>query len=669
MADVTWSVLADFDRDTVFEFDLTPYISAPGNGITLSRGIDRQNARPKVSTLSLVVKNVDGTFTPENSSSSLYGQLIPNVPIQFTSTHNAVSYTHWTGYIRKFEPKWQAGAVSMCQLSCSDIMEDAANSGPLNVATATSVATDTALASIATEFGLSAGDLSLDAGTQTLPLHVVANQDALTAMVEVTQSEMGGALWVTADSLIRFENRHSRLGASPDHTWGDGTAIIPKAVDYNLNNTDLVSRVATLPTIYSAQETDTEVFRFARGAKTGDSLAIAADETYTAIWEYDAPIQTLTTPVANTDYQANSAADGSGTDHTSDLTVTVTDYGAAANISLKNTSGATIYVTLFRLRGGASPYAGQTPRFLASKSTINAKVDAGVELKVPFADDSMGTRDYSVATMRTYRYPYPLLTLTFDGAAASSAANDTTKKADLLSVELGDQVLYADTSLTTSSAQVNDWWYVESIAMTVPPTFAGKTFGFVAMLAPSYLYRNLDRLVYDDFTRSNVSGDLGTSKSGDVWANDGNMDIASNTARANSDTLQMANLDLGTSATDQIIEVDLGNIGAGDEVGAVFRYADANNQYRCYLDKGDNKVHLEKNVTTVVTDISTPAFTVGSAHELRVMVQGTRIRVWVDFVLRIDTTDSALSTGTKVGLFARNASGTTTFDDFYGQGM
>lgn len=837
MATVTWSVLADFNRDGVYETDLTPYVSAPGNGLGLNRGINREG-RPMISTLNLAVLNSDGRFTPENSAGPYYGQLVPNVPIQVTSTHNTVSYTHWTGYIRKFRVGWASGTVPMCQMTCTDIAEDLAKSGPINVDTATTVAVNTALTSIATAIGLTAGDLSLDASIQTLPLHVVSGQDALTAMVEAAQSEMGGLLWVTADGKIRFENRHSRLGVTPDHTWGDGTVIFPKAISYDLNNTDLIGKIVVMPTIYMAQETDTEIFRFSRGKKTGDSLALLAGETYTALWEYDAPVSSITTPVAQTDYQANDAADGSGTDRTSSLTVTVTDLGAAATISLKNTYSATIYVTLFKIRGGASAWSGQTPRFVAEKNGWESHASSGAEIKVPFADDTQATRDYAVALERTYRYPYPVLTLTFDGAHPT-AASDTTKKASLLALELGDLVLYKDTGLGVdfatnqkAGAYVNDWWYVEAIKMTVPPTFAGKSFGLEVTLSPSYNYRNLDAIAYDNFTRANSVGDLGTADSKDVWANDGNMDIATNAARANSDTLQMPTVDIGpgranlctnggfetnttgwitsgpgywltgtptlsrittdfkfgtacarivvasgqynglsyavtlsattayivsfwykgtsngaacffgeadggtsagaalnqdtggewlrfsqtftTSADtanvfgirttavggtmdyvidgvqietgsvatryihtdgaigyniDQVVEASLAAIGAGDEVGLVLRYVDANNQYRVYLDKGSNEVILEKNVAGVVTELSSPAFTVGTAHELRALAQGSRIRVWADYTQVIDATDTALQTGTKVGLFARNANATATLDDFYGAGL
>jgi hypothetical protein len=287
-----------------------------------------------------------------------------------------------------------------------------------------------------------------------------------------------------------------------------------------------------------------------------------------------------------------------------------------------------------------------------------------MQVAIPFADDSNVTRDYSVHLLRTYRYEYPRLTLVFD-----AGRNDDTMVA-MLSVELGDLIKYKDTAVTTlGTSYSNDWWYVESLQHTIPTDAAKQTFQTTVTLIPSYLFRNLDKIVFDNFTRANVSGDLGTSTQGAVWANDGNMDIATNAARANSDTLQVPDLTVGAGVADMVVEVSLAAIGTGDEVGVTFRKTDASNYYNAYVDKGSNEVIVEKNVAGVVTELASPAFTVGTAHEIRVIIQSTRIRVWVDRYLYVDTTDSALTTGTKAGLWFRNSNGTTTADDFFAEGL
>jgi len=382
---------------------------------------------------------------------------------------------------------------------------------------------------------------------------------------------------------------------------------------------------------------------------------------YSGNFAYESAITTLTTPAAFVDYLANSASNGSGTDQTASLTVAVTDRGASADIVLTNTSGSTIYVTDFRLRGTSVPLAGQTPRFTVSKSVSGMKADRSVELRVPFADDSQATRDYAYGVARTYRYPYPRLALDF-----AWSHDDIT--AAMLAADLGQLIQFADASSGNAAwlTNVNDLWYIEAIEHTLVSIGMNRT---RVTLVPAYLYRNLDAIAYDAFTRGNVTGDLGTSTSGDVWARDGNMDIATNAARANSDTLQMPVLDLGVGKTNAVIEVSLAAIGAGDEVGVVFRDVDASNQYRFYVDKGSNEAILEKNVAGVMTELSSPAYTVGTTAELKVVNQSTRIRCYVGGRLYIDTTDNALTAGTKVGLFARNANATATFDDFYSEGL
>ena len=59
------------------------------------------------------------------------------------------------------------------------------------------------------------------------------------------------------------------------------------------------------------------------------------------------------TPVAVTDYTANTAADGSGTDITSDISVTLYAFGTSAKIVVHNTGADNGYLTLLTVRGDA----------------------------------------------------------------------------------------------------------------------------------------------------------------------------------------------------------------------------------------------------------------------------------------------------------------------------
>lgn len=126
----------------------------------------------------------------------------------------------------------------------------------------------------------------------------------------------------------------------------------------------------------------------------------------------------------------------------------------------------------------------------------------------------------------------------------------------------------------------------------------------------------------------------------------------------------------GLSPFDLIVEVSLSNL-AGDtdeECGLVYRYTDASNYMRAYVDDGSNEVILEKVVTGVVTELASPAWTATDTCELRVIAQGARHRVWLDRKLVIDVEDGDFLAGQKAGLMSRSTT-VVLYDDFYAEAI
>ncbi len=104
------------------------------------------------------------------------------------------------------------------------------------------------------------------------------------------------------------------------------------------------------------------------------------------------------------------------------------------------------------------------------------------------------------------------------------------------------------------------------------------------------------------------------------------------------------------------------------KAGVVYRYQNASNYWRAYLDGPRALVVLEKVVAGVVTEVATAAWTRTTTAEMRVIAQGNRHRVWVDFVKLIDATDAALNDQTRVGMYqVNNTAG--RYDDHFGQGL
>lgn len=648
----------DFDRDGTYETDLSSYLTQRAGGLVISRGAARAGALGE-GTLQLNLDNYDGTFTVEYSGSSLYGQLEARVPIRVRCTMNGTDYAMFTGYVSRYQPRFGRVGENRCVVEAKDLAAHLGRFPLANLVVAEDVTTGEAVQRLADYLGIGA-ITDVDEGRETLPIHYARNANALNALMDVVKSEMGGEAFVDADGVLRFLERARRIGAEADREWGTGTDIEPELVEPELTDEDLITSCAVQANMFLLENQEVLVFTFSRNARNpvADSLFLPAGVPYEAELDFGAPMTALVEPEAYVDYTANAAIDGTGADQTGDLAVTITDRGAGFRLSLVSTVDT--YLTWFQLRGLPADFVVDRPVFTHTVSIAGSVMDEGVTLQVPFTEDTQRPRDYPVGVCRTYRYGYPFVRLHF--------AWDTEEIArEMLEVELWDQVYFEDTGPGGAEflTHLKDHFYVVGIQHRLQPGVVERT---TVTLVPSYLYFDVEQVVTDGFDRADATGALGTAISGDAWSGDSAMDLVSGTARASSDSAQTPTLSLFESE-DQVVEVQISEIGAGDEVGVVFRFDSAENYSRAYVDAGSNEAVLEHVIGGVATEVASPAYTVGTSAELRVMVQGHRVRVWVDRRLYIDEEDPLAWLGPRVGLFARNASGTAKFDNFHGRGI
>ena len=171
---------------------------------------------------------------------------------------------------------------------------------------------------------------------------------------------------------------------------------------------------------------------------------------------------------------------------------------------------------------------------------------------------------------------------------------------------------------------------------------------------------------YDSFTRAN--GAIGTSETSGpdgaaqpctarTWNNRvGTTQIATNKASASALTGGIAIATVDTGITDTVMQGTL--TSAGDEVGLVLRYVDADNYVRVEHD-GTNAM-LIKRLATVETTVITAAVALG-AGAVEVHADGTAFDLFLNNA-QVGTagtiSDAALQTGTEQGLFSTNVGNT-----------
>jgi len=277
---------------------------------------------------------------------------------------------------------------------------------------------------------------------------------------------------------------------------------------------------------------------------------------------------------------------------------------------------------------------------------------------LPWVSDSTKARDYAQQMLRIARYPEELLELTFPW-------KDDASRDAMIAAELYQLIAYQDTSVGPSrAAYVDDWYRVIGLSQRTTIGSAPET---VALLKPSLNFRDLDNIAWDDFNRAD--GSLGKTPTGDTWViNDGAWEISSNKARPTSTALGVTTFDLGVS--NFVAELSLSGLTADTSViaGIVFRYASTLDSVRFTINRTGSNIWSIANVNGIPSTQASGAWTVTDTAELRIVVQGNRMRGWLDRKLVFDISNSHNSSDTKVGMYCDGRS-TVELDNFYAQGL
>ena len=117
------------------------------------------------------------------------------------------------------------------------------------------------------------------------------------------------------------------------------------------------------------------------------------------------PVTSLVTPVASQDYYAAANSDGTGTNYTANISLTMATFGETAVVSLFNGSGNTAYLSRFQLRG--YPLRALSPLGVRTENVSSQNVYGkhGFDLDNALIQDYAYIRDYSSNLVSQYKDP------------------------------------------------------------------------------------------------------------------------------------------------------------------------------------------------------------------------------------------------------------------------
>ncbi len=352
-----------------------------------------------VGKMDCILMNLDGRYDPYNTGSPLY----PNVqPGQLTRmrvrTPAGNIYPLLAGTVDDIQAV--EGRVKQARLTAQDGVK--LLQGNVSVPVQAGIKADDGIAAILEDVAwpVSWGtDIETGADTRSFWWADGSGVDEIAALAD---AELG-SWWVAADGKLTFRNRYS--GVAPTATlsagnfrFGGGKVPNPWEVVRN------VVRVFTYP---RTEKADVELWRWAEQPliPAGESRTVFANFTYNS---QPAPAESLTTPVAGTDFTANSQQDGSGTALTATFSVAVYSFGTSGKVVITNNGGVDGYATLVKVRGNAIVVDNSSYAESQNSASINLYKRKTFKLDVPWIQDNdvaRGIAEYLVAFLAVPR-PY-----------------------------------------------------------------------------------------------------------------------------------------------------------------------------------------------------------------------------------------------------------------------
>lgn len=410
---LVWAIEFDWDNDGVFEdeiFDLTTHLkTSRGRKTMLS---DRGFTRQQVGELVLMVDNEDGRFDMLNSASPIYPNALPGRECKVTVSSSGVTYPIFRGRVTDITPigadfsrqatiKVQDGWAALKNKISYGVVEDEDTGSLIGrvLDKAGYVFSDGGGVSVwrfptrigeTSYFGPPDWTRALGLGADIVDYWWLSETPADEAINELTESEFG-LFWFGADGVANFMGRHELFDQASAATLTQSTFLRSLASRQSLKTIRNVIRVKAYPKVLQPP---------AVLWKLGSKPLIPAGETVTYWPQFkfenrEVAAIDLESPVASTDYTANTLQNGGGVDTTSSFSIEVANQGATAELRVTNNGTVSAYLTLLRLRGVAI----DVPDTAQVESTDSDSVDAfqprEITLDLKWQDDVATAQDFA----------------------------------------------------------------------------------------------------------------------------------------------------------------------------------------------------------------------------------------------------------------------------------
>jgi len=474
-------------------------------GITCSFGRDRASqltGKSKAGTLRATLDNRSGDYNQFNSDSPIYGNILPGRPVRLLGTSTTQSdQAIWQGYLVRITPQVFLGGDAIAILECTGPLGQV-NLDQIEVPMVTSQRTDQVVDDILDAAGWGAGSSyrTLDTGKTTISRYWKSATYTVPALQEIESTE-GGFVRESKSGQIVFDNRHHRLsgvGLTSQATYSDASDAARVYSGLVMDD--------PLPHIFNIFQSEVQTYTTASVAvlwtlsETGassPSIAPGVARTWIARYPTSASansargVAAWTTTAATTDMLANTAADGSGTNVTSDIGIAVSKSSETMDITLTNNGSVTAYITKLQARGtaiSADDPASIKQEDATSQTAFGRRTWPSRTKFIPDTGEALDWADFNLSI---YKDPTAVLQLSYFANRDTNAINE------MLDRDISERVTVV--AANTADLSLNRDFFIEAVNHQID---ANRLHQVTYLLS--------DALQFSDFWVLNTSA-LGTS--------------------------------------------------------------------------------------------------------------------------------------------------------------
>jgi len=347
--EIRGKVEVDWDSNGSYADESVYFLSAKGD-----EEIQGELGHAVMGTLDITLSNITERFSPENSDSAIVSYLKLSLqPIKFSigiKVSGSYEYLQrFTGYVDEIVANEKDGTVLF---KCKDGAVKLQRNYP-QMGIYQNYRTDELVDYIGNEGGILDANMILETGKHKVGTAVFDGGICIwDLMAELAEAE-AGRVFFDNNGKLNFWNRYHLI--TPGHEWdlGDSFEILNRDGGYSEKYFKNKIKIDARPKVTMAEQVIWDMGQTNKAVSAGlnKAIVIPPNSTETIQTDFRDPITSITTPVAATDYEANTVIDGSGTSINANLSISKTDYAQSSVLVLTSNYNGIMYITKLQLRG------------------------------------------------------------------------------------------------------------------------------------------------------------------------------------------------------------------------------------------------------------------------------------------------------------------------------